>query len=177
MLVCARPKDVLEHLILAALAVSQVFQPARQLEAHGVEEYLARTLVREQVIRPLHIRAVCAHERLVKKRSRHDRNIGRDNVVFRVKLVHFREHLGTLTGERNDDHDVLAQLRHRVRQLAHRKAVKQVAARKFVAREHPACADAEAVKLRKYLIRPVPHAVQHDGARLFLQSAPDRLLQ
>ena len=177
MLVCARLENILEHLILAALAVSQVFQPARQLEAHGVEKYLARTLVRKQLIRPLHVRAVLTHERLIKKRSRHDRNIGRDNVIACVQLVHLREHLGTLTGERNDDHNVLAKLRRRVRQLAHRKAVKQIAARKFIAREHPARADAEAVELREYLIRAVAHAVKHDGARLFLQPAPDRLLQ
>ena len=120
---------------------------------------------------------MCLHKILIEQRSLDHRHIGCDNVKAFLKRIHLPQHLGALAGKRNDDHDVLAQLGYRIRQLAYTEPVKQVAAGKFIAGEHRRGTDAQTVKLREDLVCAVAHAIQRDRACFFLQSAPDRLFQ
>ena len=175
-LLCGRAQEIMKHLILVGFAVAQVFHFAGQLEAHRIEENLTRQIIRQKIIRPLHLVLMRAHEILIKQRSLDHRNIRRHHVIFVLEGIHQLQHLRPLAGERDDNYNVLAKLGYRVRQLAHAEPVEQVAAGKFVAREHRGCANAQTVKLREYLVCAVAHAVQRDWARFFLQSAPDRLL-
>ena len=109
-----------------------------------------------------------ADEGFVEQRTLDNRHVRRSDVVFLFERVHTLHHLGTLARERDEDDDILTQLSDRVRQLAHRKAVEQVAAREFIAREHAGHAHAQPVELREDLIRAVSHAIQHDRARFLL---------
>ena len=156
--------------------MTQVFHFAGQLKAHGIEENLARQIIRQKIIRPLHFVLMRAHEILIEQRSLDHRHVRRHHIVFVLERIHQLQHLGSLAGERNHDYNILAKLGYRVRQLAHAEPVEQVAAGKFVTREHRGCANAQTVKLREYLVCAVAHAVQRDRARFLLQSAPDRLL-
>ena len=156
--------------------MTQVFHFAGQLEAHGIQKNLTRQIIRQKIIRALHFVLMRTHEILIEQRSLDHRNIRRHHVVFVLERIHQLQHLRPLAGERDDNYNVLAKLGYRVRQLAHAEPVEQVAAGKFVAREHRGCANAQAFKLREYLVCAVAHAVQRDWARFFLQSAPDRLL-
>ena len=175
-LLCGRAQEIMKHLILVGFAVAQVFHFAGQLEAHRIEENLTRQIIRQKIIRALHFVLMRAHEILIEQRSLDHRNIRRHHVVFILEGIHQLQHLRPLAGERNHDYNVLAKLGYRVRQLAHAEPMEQVAAGKFVAREHRGCANAQTVKLREYLVCAVAHAVQCDWARFLLQSAPDRLL-
>ena len=117
-----------------------------------------------------------AHEILIEQRSLDHRHVRRHHIVFVLERIHQLQHLGSLAGERNHDYNILAKLRHRVRQLAHAEPVEQIAAGKFITREHRRRTNAQPLELRKYFVRAVAHAVQRDRARFLLQSAPDRLL-
>ena len=166
----------MKHLILVGFAVTQVFHFAGQLEAHRIEENLTRQIIRQKIIRALHFVLMRAHEILIEQRSLDHRNIRRHHVVFVLEGIHQLQHLRPLAGERDDNYNVLAKLGYRVRQLAHAEPVEQVAAGKFVTREHRRRTNAQPLELCKYFVRAVAHAVQRDRARFLLQSAPDRLL-
>ena len=176
MLLCGRAQEIMKHLILVGFTVAQVFHFAGQFEAHRIEENLTRQIIRQKIIRALHFVLMRAHEIFIEQRSLDHRNIRRHHVVFVLEGIHQLQHLRPLAGERDDNYNVLAKLGYRVRQLAHAEPMEQVAAGKFVTREHRGCANAQTVKLREYLVCAVTHAVQRDWARFFLQSAPDRLL-
>lgn len=175
-LLCGRAQEIMKHLILVGFAVTQVFHFAGQLKAHGVEENLARQIIRQKIIRALHLVPVHAHEILIEQRSLDHRHVRRHHIVFVLERIHQLQHLGPLAGERDDNYNVLAKLGYRVRQLAHAEPVEQVAAGKFITCEHRRRTNAQPLELRKYFVRAVTHTVQRDWTRFFLQSAPDRLL-
>ena len=148
-----------EHLILIGFARAQITKPAGQLETDGIQKHGARSFIRQKRIRPLHLPAVRAHERFVKYRALHDRHIRRDHVEAPVERIHLVQHLRTLAGKRNHNQDILPKRIDHLVQPMHPKPAEAVSPHKFIACKYCGGLNPQPLKLPKYLIRAVSHAV------------------
>ena len=168
-----RAQKIAKHLILVSVTAGIPF--CRTAEAHRIEKNLTRQIIRQKIIRALHLVLMRVHELLIEQRSLDHRHVQATASCFVLERATSAAPLGSLAGERNHDYNILAKLRHRVRQLAHAEPMRASGCRGAELKSPANTADARMPR-RSNCARSwvwLCHAVQKGGRVSSRKSQPD----